>query len=70
MGNRGLSRSLGLGNKTKEFQSIVPFPSNETSRTNRKENVKTRTIQEGGRIDDHQVKDGTINVESLLSFVS
>lgn len=70
MGNRGLSRSLGLGNKTKEFQSIAPFPANEVSQEEKIENVKNSraAIQEVGRIDDHQVKDGMVLFSNHLTL--
>lgn len=58
MGNRGLSRSLGLGNRNKEFQSIVPFPANEAIQEEKIDHGRKRKVAEVGRIDDDQVKDG------------
>lgn len=57
MGNRGLSRTIGIGNRSKEFQSIVPFPSNEAQQEEKIENARKRKVEEAGRIDDDQVKD-------------
>lgn len=68
MGNRGLSRTLGLGNKNKEFQSIAPLPSkNETSQEEKIEIQRKRKVAEVGRIDDDQVKDGKIRIYDSLN---
>lgn len=58
MGNRGLTRSLGLSNRNKEFQSIAPSPLNETTQEEKIENARKRKVAEVGRIDDNEVKNG------------
>jgi hypothetical protein len=58
MGNRGLTRSLGLSNRNKDFQSIAPSPLNETTQEEKIENARKRKVAEVGRIDDNEVKNG------------